>query len=120
MDLVLEYRQLHLVELEIATGANQLCAGFQTFVEELVRLPGCFLCYTPIDNIPPVAPAPCTDNGFVTFGSFNALAKITKDVIKVMCCVQLGILYFLVHSLFSASTFNFGIATFALDAGCVF
>ncbi|GMH35925.1 hypothetical protein BSKO_03793 [Bryopsis sp. KO-2023] len=55
----------------------------QSFVEELVRLPGCFLCYTPISDPPPVSPAPCIDNGFVTFGSFNALAKITKDVIKV-------------------------------------
>lgn len=48
--------------------------------EELVRLPGCFLCYTPADDAPPVAPLPALTNGFVTFGSFNALAKQTPEV----------------------------------------
>ncbi|KAL4452759.1 hypothetical protein ABPG75_008421 [Micractinium tetrahymenae] len=55
----------------------------QTFTEELVRLPGCFLCYTPAPDAPPVAPAPATANGFVTFGSFNALAKETPEVLRV-------------------------------------
>lgn len=52
--------------------------------EELVRLPGCFLCYTPAPDAPPVAPAPAAANGFVTFGSFNALAKETPEV---GCCL---------------------------------
>ena len=55
----------------------------QTYVEELLRLPGCFLCYTPMRSPPAVAPAPCAASGFVTFGSFNALAKITDEVIEV-------------------------------------
>lgn len=54
----------------------------QTFTEELVRLPGCFLCYTPAPDAPPVAPAPAAANGFVTFGSFNALAKETPEVLR--------------------------------------
>ena len=52
----------------------------QTFTEQLVRLPGCFLCYTPPADAPPVAPPPALANGFVTFGSFNALAKQTPEV----------------------------------------
>jgi len=52
----------------------------QTFVEELVRLRSCFLCYTPVVAPPPVTPLPAAENGFVTFGSFNALAKITQEV----------------------------------------
>ena len=55
----------------------------QTFVEELIRLPGCFLCYTPAADAPLVAPLPALDSGYITFGSFNALAKITPDVIAV-------------------------------------
>jgi len=53
----------------------------QTFVEELVHLPGCFLCYTPaVPDKPPIVGLPALTNGFVTFGSFNNLAKITPEV----------------------------------------
>jgi len=52
----------------------------QKFTEKLIRLPHCFLCYTPIDDAPPVSSAPCLTNGYITFGSFNNLAKMTKTV----------------------------------------
>lgn len=57
----------------------------QTFTEKLVRLPDCFLCYTPSQDAPDVAPLPALQNGFVTFGSFNALAKQTPSVLAVWC-----------------------------------
>lgn len=56
-------------------GAERLCT------ERLWRLPGCFLCYRPQDNAPPVARPPCEKNSFITFGSFNNLAKINPEVI---------------------------------------
>ena len=52
----------------------------QTHAESLVRLPGCFLCYAPSADAPEVAPAPCLTAGFVTFGCFNTLAKVTPTV----------------------------------------
>jgi predicted O-linked N-acetylglucosamine transferase (SPINDLY family) len=60
-----------------------LLIRLQTFTEELVRLPGCFLCYTPAPDAPPVAPLPAASNGFITFGSFNNLAKITPQVLAL-------------------------------------
>ena len=55
----------------------------QTFTEQLIRLPGCFLCYTPAHDAPQVAPLPALRNGFITFGSFNALAKQTPEVLSL-------------------------------------
>ncbi|KAF8396385.1 hypothetical protein HHK36_018002 [Tetracentron sinense] len=55
----------------------------QKHVEELVRLPECFLCYTPSPEAGPISPTPALSNGFITFGSFNNLAKITPKVLQV-------------------------------------
>ncbi|KAJ9181347.1 hypothetical protein P3X46_009485 [Hevea brasiliensis] len=55
----------------------------QKHVEELIRLPECFLCYTPSPEAGPVSPTPALANGFITFGSFNNLAKITPKVLQV-------------------------------------
>ncbi|KAG6595171.1 putative UDP-N-acetylglucosamine--peptide N-acetylglucosaminyltransferase SPINDLY, partial [Cucurbita argyrosperma subsp. sororia] len=55
----------------------------QKHVEELVRLPECFLCYTPSPEAGTVSSAPALANGFITFGSFNNLAKITPKVLQV-------------------------------------
>ncbi|XP_044490348.1 probable UDP-N-acetylglucosamine--peptide N-acetylglucosaminyltransferase SPINDLY [Mangifera indica] len=59
----------------------------QKHVEELVRLPECFLCYTPSPEAGPVSPTPALSNGFVTFGSFNNLAKITPKVLQVWAMI---------------------------------
>lgn len=55
----------------------------QMHVEELVRLPECFLCYTPSPEAGPLTKTPALSNGFITFGSFNNLAKITPKVLQV-------------------------------------
>ena len=56
----------------------------QSFVEELVRIPNCFLCYTPYVHAPDVSPLPALSAGrCVTFGSFNNLAKMTPRVFKL-------------------------------------
>jgi protein O-GlcNAc transferase len=51
--------------------------------EEIVRLPDCYVCYTPPDYAPPVAPLPARKNGFVTFGCFNNLAKLNSRVVEL-------------------------------------
>ena len=51
--------------------------------EELVRLPGGFLCYAPAADAPEPSPPPSLAGGGVTFGSFNHLPKITPPVIEL-------------------------------------
>lgn len=51
--------------------------------EKICRLPGGFLCYTPPSDAPAVVSAPCLSAGYITFGSFNNLAKITPEVVEL-------------------------------------
>lgn len=49
--------------------------------ENLIRLPGCFLCYLPDKNSPDVMKLPAHTKGYVTFGTFNTLAKVSPETI---------------------------------------
>ena len=53
------------------------------YSERLLRLPDGYVCYSPPSYAPDVAPLPALANGFVTFGCFNNLAKITPRVVRV-------------------------------------
>jgi predicted O-linked N-acetylglucosamine transferase (SPINDLY family) len=51
--------------------------------EKLIRLEGGFLCYHPPEDAPEIAPLPHLKNPGITFGSFNALAKLNSQVIAL-------------------------------------
>lgn len=53
------------------------------FVEKVWRLPETYLCFAPPSVALPVAALPAISNGFVTFGCFNKLARMTDEVISV-------------------------------------
>jgi protein O-GlcNAc transferase len=57
------------------------------YTEHLERLPTGFLCYSPPADVPSVAPPPSSSNGFVTFGSFNDLAKLNDGVVDLWCAI---------------------------------
>lgn len=50
------------------------------YLEKPVRLPDCYVCYSPPEYAPAVAPLPALTNGFPTFGCFNNLAKLNPRV----------------------------------------
>tara|TARA_R110002072_G_scaffold89737_1_gene200922 strand:+ start:1864 stop:3687 length:1824 start_codon:yes stop_codon:yes gene_type:complete len=59
-------------------------------IEKLLRLPHGFLCYEGLSDIPYKKQPPYFDNGFITFGSFNNLAKVNENVIKAWSDILLA------------------------------
>ncbi len=60
--------------------------------ETLWRLPESYCVYRPGQNSPEVVEvAPCVDNGYITFGCFNNLAKVTEDVIRVWSKILISV-----------------------------
>lgn len=51
------------------------------YSEKLVRLDSGFLCYRPHDDAPELSKH--KKNGVITFGSFNNIAKVTHEVVKL-------------------------------------
>lgn len=58
-------------------GAKALMSESPLYIEP------CFLCYSPCQNSPDISDLPVLTNNYVTFGSFNNLAKMSDEV--VMC-----------------------------------
>jgi predicted O-linked N-acetylglucosamine transferase (SPINDLY family) len=50
--------------------------------ERLERLPSGFLCFAPTADAPGTGESPASASGHVTFGSFNALSKVTPQVVE--------------------------------------
>jgi protein O-GlcNAc transferase len=57
------------------------------FSEKIWNLQRPVHCYTPISNAPPAAPLPANRNGYLTFGSFNNLTKLTDETIALWASV---------------------------------
>jgi protein O-GlcNAc transferase len=53
------------------------------YKERILRMPDGYVCYDPPQTAPEVAPLPAAKNGFLRFGSFNFLGKITPQVVEV-------------------------------------
>lgn len=52
------------------------------YVENLIRLPDDYICYTPPPYYPTVSLLPAKSNGYITFGCFNNAKKINSEVLR--------------------------------------
>ncbi|MCA3360090.1 MAG: tetratricopeptide repeat protein [Roseomonas sp.] len=57
------------------------------YIERPLRLPGCYLCYTPPREAVAPSPPPMLRQGHVTFGCFNNLAKINDEVLAAWAAI---------------------------------
>jgi protein O-GlcNAc transferase len=57
----------------------------QAEIEKPVRLPHSYFCFQPAEDAPPVGESPAQRNGFLTFGSFNNLAKLGDATLALWC-----------------------------------
>lgn len=65
--------------------------GDALYTERLYRLPRCFLAYQPPPDAPDVAPRPISIAGHLTFGSFNALPKVSASTIAIWADILLAV-----------------------------
>ena len=53
------------------------------FTEKIWQLPESYLCFTPPSATLAVGPLPALRNGFLTFGCFNDLSRMTDEVVSI-------------------------------------
>ncbi len=53
------------------------------YSESLLRLPDCFICFKKPDYAPQPVAAPSVKNSYITFGSFNNYAKVSKKMLQL-------------------------------------
>lgn len=63
----------------------------EVHTEQLLYLQSSFLCYTPPAQLPDIDSCPVLDNGYVTFGSFNNIAKLGPSVIQLWSEILLAV-----------------------------
>lgn len=91
--------------------ADPVGQGDDYYTEALVRLSNCFLCFDPLVEAPSVSTLPALTKGYVTFGSFNNIAKITPAAIvawaKILQAVPQARIFFKNSSLADPRTREF-------------
>lgn len=58
------------------------------YAERLLRLPTSFWCFNPLQATPDPAPSPAVRNGFVTFGCFGNISKISRRVLACWALIM--------------------------------
>ena len=96
------------------------------YSERMLRMPDGYVCYSPPPHAPDVVAAPVLGNGYVTFGCFNNIAKITPRAIETWCGILRAVpgsrLILKTHQLSDAPTaarFLASFTRFGIDPGRV-
>jgi protein O-GlcNAc transferase len=55
------------------------------YTEQVARFPNAYGCFDPPQDSPAVSASPAQENGFITFGNFNNLIKMTDAMLELWC-----------------------------------
>ncbi len=80
---------LGAIDYRISDETADPTGGKGDRIERIERVAESFLCYRPPAEAPDVVPLPARSNGFVTFGSFNNLAKL-NDLTRALWAALLA------------------------------
>lgn len=74
-----------LPEVDYLIADSRLCppGSEQYYSERIARVEGSFWCYQPSRAAPAVGALPARGNGYVTFGSYNALQKLSDTTFEL-------------------------------------
>ncbi len=74
-----------LPEVDYFIADERVCpSGHERFFsEKVIRVDGSFWCFRPPQSAPRPAEAPMRRNGYITFGSFNALQKLSPTTMAL-------------------------------------
>jgi predicted O-linked N-acetylglucosamine transferase (SPINDLY family) len=61
------------------------------YVEQVLRLPDCYVCFDPPEAAPTAGPLPMLANGHVTFGCFNRAAKLNVPIARLWGAILRGL-----------------------------
>lgn len=64
---------------------------YHSYISEKPLFLSSQFCYRVADDLPDVGPAPCLQNGYITFGSFNSYHKITDEMVAVWSRILLRV-----------------------------
>ncbi len=79
------------VDYRIVDNTTDPSGSEDMMSESPVYMTPCFLGYTPYEDSPGISESPAVKNTYVTFGSFNNLAKMTDDVIAIWSKILLEV-----------------------------
>lgn len=78
---------LDTMDYRIVDNNTDPKSNVDLYTEKLVKMDGCFLCYSPPSTDQKITSLPFNKNGYITFGSFNNICKINHHVIKTWATI---------------------------------
>lgn len=79
------------IDYVIGDASTLIAEDQANFTEKFWRLPKSYLCFTPPTQNTEVSPLPAIQRGYVTFGSFNNLAKLSDSTVELWAKVLIAI-----------------------------